>query len=215
MRRWHLSILSLVTAIGIATVPAAAQAHATGSPPNGTGLHRARATLATPAECAALRLHLGNPALDCSQLFTAHVAGYHSTASWTFRPPTRRPGAAVYSSSYQTGFLLACSDQNCSLTRPTSWEAEDIVAVTNITGVGVYNNSHACYPYGDLNPGITWCGTWHNGWTVMQEGENFGNNSYARMVINDNGTVTQVFGSSYAWLYGCLSTVPNGCAGSY
>jgi hypothetical protein len=202
MRRSRMALLGLFTIIGL-LVPAAAHAGTvSAAKPQEAQVAGAHAGI-SPAVCASLRTNLHKPSLNCSYVVAIRPSG-NGPASATAMIAAEHPSAAAYEGTYWTGWLKACSDPNCSLSRWGSWYALDEFGVTWWNKVGVWDNWHRCSGYGNLDPRITWCGVTQNGWyTYMQEGDNFGTDGWARINI-DTYANWELHGSSYAYLYGCL-----------
>jgi hypothetical protein len=197
-----LALLGLTVAAGLAFMPATAQASTSAPAKAGaaTGFRRA-----TAEQCAAVRAHLKRSALNCADLVTAYVPAGRTVTLPAAATPGRAsrvtgdtgtaPTAAASSGTYTEGYLEACSTQSCT----GSWYAQDEYNVTYIHNVGVWDNHHVCSSGGTP---VTWCGTWHNGYSnYMEEGFNFGNNGYLRLEIDTYGNITFGSRSSYAWVF--------------
>jgi len=110
------------------------------------------------------------------------------------------------SGTYWTGYLIGCQYSGCT----SGWVTEDDFGVTFIHNDGVWNNWHTCASSG--GPSITWCGTWHNGYSnYMEEGDNWSppSGGYARLEIDTYGNITPG-GQSAPIIYYCLYT-PGTC----
>jgi hypothetical protein len=108
--------------------------------------------------------------------------------------------------TYATGWAIACSDNPCANTGSGFWTTEMNFGITWINNVGVWNNWVNCPSSQTVGTNVTWCSYYHNGYSWMQEGENFGRGGWLRVTIYDNGTYSNPpAASSWAWVGDCLS----------
>ena len=141
------------------------------------------------AQCTALRGQLHDAGASCSITESLRLTRVSQAASYV----------------YWYGYLQACAEQSepgaaCS----GSWKVTDRFNFTS-SGSQVWDNgTPKCAATG--NTKYTWCGYTNNGDYQMVEGFNYGNNGWARMYINANGTYS-VNGSSSAFATGSKSPV--------